>query len=225
MEYKKIISVTGLPGLYELINSKNDGALVRSLDDKNTRFVSSRIHHFSNLESIEVFTTRDNVNLADVFNLMAASSESVPVDKDNSEIRKYFETVFPDMDFERVYASDMKKMVKWFDILRKNNIEIKLSEEESETNEEESVESEVATTTKEPISSETAPTINKQAPLSEPKAAKSAVEEDANKVVAPESKASDVESAKPKKATRKKEPSAESSPEEIPEKKAKKKKE
>lgn len=131
MEYKKIISVTGLPGLYELIASKNDGALVRSLDDLNTRFVSSRIHHFSHLESIEVFTIRENVNLADVFNVMAKSPESLPNEKDNVQVRKYFEKVYPDIDFERVYASDLKKMMKWFEVLRKNNIEIKLSEEET----------------------------------------------------------------------------------------------
>jgi hypothetical protein len=58
MEYSKIVAVTGLPGLYELLNSKTDGAIVRSLDDKSTKFVSSRIHNFSQLESIEVFTKR-----------------------------------------------------------------------------------------------------------------------------------------------------------------------
>ncbi|HEY8388372.1 MAG TPA: DUF5606 domain-containing protein, partial [Parasegetibacter sp.] len=62
MEYGKIIAVTGLPGLFELISSKSDGAIVRSLDDKSTRFVASRVHNFSHLESIEVFTTGDNVN-------------------------------------------------------------------------------------------------------------------------------------------------------------------
>ena len=54
MEYNKIVAITGLPGLYELINSKTDGAIVRSLDDKSTKFVSSRIHQFSHLESIEI---------------------------------------------------------------------------------------------------------------------------------------------------------------------------
>jgi hypothetical protein len=66
MEYNKIIAVTGLPGLYELLSSKSDGAIVRSLDDKTTRFVASRIHNFSHLESIEVYTVRDNVNLVDI---------------------------------------------------------------------------------------------------------------------------------------------------------------
>ena len=56
MEYSKLVAVTGLPGLFELINSKTDGAIVRSLEDKSTRFVSSRVHNFSHLESIEVYT-------------------------------------------------------------------------------------------------------------------------------------------------------------------------
>jgi hypothetical protein len=132
MEYNKIIAVTGLPGLFELVSSKGDGAIVRSLDDKSTKFVSSRVHNFSHLESIEVFTVRENVNLTEVFNAMQASSEALPGDKDNAAVKKYFEKVYPDMDFERVYSSDMKKMVKWFSILKANNIEIKLTEAPAE---------------------------------------------------------------------------------------------
>jgi len=132
MEYSKLIAVTGLPGLFELLNSKTDGAIVRSLEDKSTRFVSSRIHNFSHLESIEVYTIRENVNLVDVFNAMDKAGKSLPSDKDGDAVKKYFEKVYPDMDFERVYASDMKKMVKWFDILKKNKVEIKLSEQPEE---------------------------------------------------------------------------------------------
>jgi Domain of unknown function (DUF5606) len=128
MEYSKLVAVTGLPGLFELINSKTDGAIVRSLDDNSTRFVSSRIHNFSHLESIEIYTIRDNVNLVDVLNAMDKAGGTLPDEKDAAAVKKYFEKVYPDMDFERVYASDMKKMVKWFSVLKKNNVEIKLSE-------------------------------------------------------------------------------------------------
>ena len=140
MEYSKIISVTGLGGLFELLSSKGDGAIVRSLDDKTTRFVSSRVHNFSHLESIEIFTVRDNVNLAEVFLVMQKSGTALPDGKDNTAVKKYFETVYPDMDFERVYTSDMKKMVKWLEILNNNNIEIKVPEvveEETEVAQEE----------------------------------------------------------------------------------------
>lgn len=128
MEYAKIVAVTGLPGLFELVSSKSDGAIVRSLEDKSSKFVSSRIHNFSHLESIEVYTIRENVNLVDVFNAMSSSSEKLPDDRDNSAVKKYFEKVYPDLDFDRVYSSDMKKMVKWFSVLQSNNIEIKLRE-------------------------------------------------------------------------------------------------
>ncbi len=132
MEYSRIISVTGLGGLYELVGSKADGAIVRSLEDKTTKFVSSRVHNFSHLESIEVYTVRDNINLVDVLQLMNESTEPLPSEKDAAAVKKYFETVCPDLDFDRVYASDLKKMVKWFSILKANDVEFKLREVEEE---------------------------------------------------------------------------------------------
>lgn len=128
MEYNKLASVTGMSGLFELVSSKADGAVVRSLEDNSTKFISSRIHNFSHLESIEVFTVKDNVNLVDVFLAMKASAAKLPDSNNAKLVKAYFEKVYPDMDFERVYASDMKKMVKWYEVLVKNNIEIKLSE-------------------------------------------------------------------------------------------------
>jgi hypothetical protein len=128
MEYNKIIAVTGLPGLYELLSSKSDGAIVRSLDDKTTRFVSSRVHNFSHLESIEVYTVRDNVNLVDILKSMEVSTAKLPDEKDAGALKNYFTKVYPDLDFTRVYSSDLKKMVKWFQVLKANNIEIKLTE-------------------------------------------------------------------------------------------------
>ncbi|MFN0083601.1 MAG: DUF5606 domain-containing protein [Ferruginibacter sp.] len=129
MTYNKIVSVTGIGGLYELVSSKADGGIVRSLEDKSAKFVSNRIHSFSHLESIEIFTVKDNVNLVEIFKAMQASKEAKPDAKaDTKAIKAYFEKVYPDMDFERVYASDMKKMVKWFDVLEKAGVEIKLTE-------------------------------------------------------------------------------------------------
>src|ERR1700704_2596460 len=128
MEYSKLVAVTGLPGLYELISSKNDGAVIRSLDDNSTKFAASRIHNFSHLESIEVYTTGDNVNLAEIFFAMEKAGAASPDTKDNATVKKYFEKVYPELDFERVYPSDLKKMVKWFDALKKHQIEIKFPE-------------------------------------------------------------------------------------------------
>jgi hypothetical protein len=65
----------------------------------------------------------------DILNAMDKTGGKLPNEKDGAAVKKYFEKVYPDMDFERVYTSDMKKMVKWFDQLKKNNVEIKLTEE------------------------------------------------------------------------------------------------
>ncbi len=131
MEYNKLVSVTGLPGLFELLSSKSDGAVVRSLEDNTTKFVSTRQHNFSHLESIEVYTTKDNSTLAEVFEAMKKNKEKVPEANADAKILKaYFEKVFPDLDFDRVYGSDMKKMVKWFLIIEKNKIDVKVKPEE-----------------------------------------------------------------------------------------------
>jgi Domain of unknown function (DUF5606) len=161
MEYNKIIAVTGLPGLYELLSSKSDGAIVRSLDDKSTRFVASRVHNFSHLESIEIYTVRDNVNLVDILKAMESSAEKLPGDKDNAALKAYFTKVYPDLDFERVYSSDLKKMVKWFVVLKNNNIEIKLSEPPAE----EAIEEEAGA---EEASAVAAPAKKKSAAAKEP---------------------------------------------------------
>lgn len=144
MEYSRIVAVTGMPGLYEMVSSKSDGALVRSLEDKSTKFVSSRVHNLSHLESIEIYTQQDNVNLVEVFEAMKGSSKALPDVKDNAALKSYFESVYPDMDFERVYASDMKKMVKWFETLEKTGIEYKLTPQEEEGEEGEESDEEVA---------------------------------------------------------------------------------
>jgi len=191
MEYSKIVSVTGLPGLFELVNTKSDGAIVRSLDDKTTRFASSRIHNFSHLETIEVYTVGDNVNLADVFQAMEKSSGSLPDTKDNNAIRKYFEQVYEDIDFERVYNSDLKKMIKWFEVLKKNNVDIKLSEPEPE---EEVEEKPAAVTVEEKRSPATA---EKKATKKSPKASSEKKEDAAEK------KAASSKTAKPAKKTAK----------------------
>src|SRR5690242_20318648 len=149
MEYNKILSVTGLGGLFELVGSKADGAIVRSLEDKKTRFVSSRVHNFSQLESIEVYTIGNNVNLIDVFKAMDTSAEPLPNDKDANAARKYFEKVYPDIDFDRVYNSDMKKMIKWYNILKANNVTINFDNSTAPTEDviaEESVEAPVTVT-------------------------------------------------------------------------------
>ena len=150
MEYGKIIAVTGMPGLFELLTSKNDGAIVRSLEDNSTKFVSSRIHNFSHLESIEVFTVKDNVNLVEIFFAIEKEGGKTPDLKDAAAVKKYFQKVFPDLDFDRVYSSDLKKMAKWYEVLKANKIEIKLTEPEEEIEEPKVVEAEPVKEVKKP---------------------------------------------------------------------------
>ena len=135
MEYSKLISVSGMSGLFELVTSKNDGAIAKSLENNTTQFISTRAHQFSHLESIEVYTTHENVFLAEVFIAMGKSKEALPNEKDPKAVSSYFKKVFPKMDFDRVYGSDMKKMVKWYAQLKQHNVEPTIPTEEEEEEE------------------------------------------------------------------------------------------
>ncbi|MBS1772558.1 MAG: DUF5606 domain-containing protein [Bacteroidetes bacterium] len=138
MEYREIVAVTGLGGLYQLLATKSDGAIVRNLADKSTKFISARLHNVTPLESIEIYTTGDNVRLHNVFQKMKDSSTAIVDGKsaDNNAIKSYFKSIFPEFDEERVYVSDMKKMLKWYEILKSNDL---LNFEKMEAAEEEAV--------------------------------------------------------------------------------------
>jgi len=124
MQYKEIVSVTGLGGLFHLLATKSDGAIVRSLADNVTKFIPSRLHNVTPLESIEIYTTGNNVRLHEVLQKMMDSSVERPDSKkaSNEAIRAYFKEVYPDMDEDRVYSSDMKKMLKWYEVLNKSGL-------------------------------------------------------------------------------------------------------
>ncbi|MBE2289009.1 MAG: DUF5606 domain-containing protein [Chitinophagaceae bacterium] len=126
MQYREIVAVTGLSGLFQLLSTKSDGAIVRSVSDKTTKFISARQHNVTPLESIEVYTTGDNVRLQVVFQKMkdnaGAHAPSAVNANDAKAIKAYFKNIFPEFDEERVYVSDMKKMLKWFEILNGNDL-------------------------------------------------------------------------------------------------------
>ena len=187
MEYNRIISVTGLGGLFELIGSKADGAIVRSLEDKTTKFASSRSHHFSHLESIEVYTIRENVNLIEVFRAMKADGRPVPDYKDIAAVKAYFTEVYPDMDFERIYASDLKKMVRWYNILVANNIDVDATAEGEQPAEANELTAEAPVEEKKPKAPKKAAAKKEKDDASEKEAKKPA----AKKKAAPKKKAED----------------------------------
>lgn len=125
MEYRQIVAVTGLSGLYHLMSTKNDGAIVRSLTDKSVKFVSARIHHITPLESIEIYTTGDNVRLHEVLEKVKEQDAEVAElnkKKDDKAAKAYFKTILPDFDESRVYASDIRKLLKWYEILKSNDL-------------------------------------------------------------------------------------------------------
>ncbi len=72
------------------------------------------------------------MNLVEVLKAIDTSKEKLPDEKDNAALKSYFGKVYPELDFDRVYSSDLKKMIKWFAVLKNNNIEFKLSEPPAE---------------------------------------------------------------------------------------------
>lgn len=138
MKYNELVAISGLSGLFQLLSTKSDGAIVKNLEDSSTKFVPARLHNVTPLDSIEVFTEEDNVRLFEVFLNFKKNQESAgafDVSKaDNKKIKEHFGKLFPAYDKERVYVSDMKKMIKWFAILNKLDLinEEEVSEETTE---------------------------------------------------------------------------------------------
>ncbi len=125
MTYRDIVAVTGMPGLFQLLANKSDGAIVRALEDNSSRFLPARLHRVTPLDTIEVYTVGDNVRLQQVFEAMqtAEGTQALPgAGASKAELRSYFGQVFPDYDESRVYDSDLKKMVRWYSILKKEDL-------------------------------------------------------------------------------------------------------
>jgi hypothetical protein len=138
MNFREIVSINGMPGLYQLLSTKSDGAIVRNIDDNSTKFVAARKHTVTALDGIEVYTTGENMRLFDVLltiNTNLATAGEIDLGKsDNKALKAYFEKVFPEYDKERVYTSDMKKMVKWAKILGDKGVLVEEEKtEETET--------------------------------------------------------------------------------------------
>lgn len=120
MNLKNIIAVSGLPGLYKLVATKNNGLLVADPDTGKTKFCSVRQHQFTPLETVAIYTDDDAVEIAKVFQNMYDHTESTPIPAPNAEhkvLQAYFMQVFPEYDRDRVYHSDMKKIIKWYNYL------------------------------------------------------------------------------------------------------------
>lgn len=124
MSLEKILSISGKPGLYELKTQTRSGFLAESLIDGRKISVSGR-HNVSLLSEIAIYTLTEEVPLREVFSKISEKENGGPAINHKSskdELEEYFFEVLPDYDEDRVYASDIKKVVQWYNLLQKNGI-------------------------------------------------------------------------------------------------------
>jgi len=134
---KEIMAISGYPGLYRFISQARNGIIVESLEDKK------RMQAFSNmkvsaLEEIAVYAGEEEIPLAKVLRMIydkESGGETISYKSDPESMKKYFAEVLPEYDRERVYISDIKKILNWYNILRSHDL-LKFEEDkQAETNE------------------------------------------------------------------------------------------
>ncbi|HMC00192.1 MAG TPA: DUF5606 domain-containing protein [Flavobacteriaceae bacterium] len=136
MPLDKILSIAGKPGLYKLIAQTRTGFIAESLID-NKRLSVSINHNVSLLSEISVYSLTEEVPLQDVFLKIKEKENGNPTSishKDSKDsLEEYFFNVMSDYDEDRVYASDIKKIIQWYNMLQKNKMldfAVESSEEE-----------------------------------------------------------------------------------------------
>lgn len=141
MTIDELVAVSGMPGLYRVAASRNNGMIVEDIDSGKAKFVSMRKHQFTPLGTVAIYTEMDAIELNLVFDTIAAQLDTNPPPALNSpsdELFKYFETILPDYDRDRVLISDVKKVIKWYLFLKKRDLHpFESSSEEESSNEEE----------------------------------------------------------------------------------------
>lgn len=121
MKFSEIVSITGIAGLKRVVGQRQDGLIVSDLDGNNKKFIPSRKHLFSPLESISIYTYDDSAPLIEVLLKM---KDTTPVDanSDAETLRGYLESVLPEFDKDRVHITDIKKLIKWYHILQEYDL-------------------------------------------------------------------------------------------------------
>lgn len=139
MDLSKILVVSGKPDIYELVSQTKNGAIVESLADKKRIpvFKSDRI---SSLNEISIFTTEKEKPLSEVMQSIFRKEEGKNIEFDirkaaNADLFKYFGEVLPNYDTEHVHASDVKKVLLWYNLLNNNGMVDLKEPEEPETEE------------------------------------------------------------------------------------------
>ncbi|TDT47505.1 hypothetical protein CLV90_1581 [Maribacter spongiicola] len=132
MGLEKILSVAGKPGLYKLITQTRTGFVAESLLDAKRITVSLR-SSVSVLSEIAIYTLEEEVPLREVFQKIQTKEEggktSISHKDEKIKLEEYFFEVLPDYDEDRVYVSDIKKVIQWYNILIDNKITDFSSEE------------------------------------------------------------------------------------------------
>ncbi|WP_142783272.1 DUF5606 family protein [Changchengzhania lutea] len=136
MSLDKILAISGKPGLYKLVAQTRGGFVAESLLD-NKRLSVSVQQNVSVLSEIAIYTLTEEVPLRDVFAKIKEKENGEPTSvkpKDSKDkLEEYFFDVLPEYDEDRVYASDIKKVVQWYNLLQKhdllNNLEEKKDKE------------------------------------------------------------------------------------------------
>lgn len=133
MNLKGIVSVSGKPGLFKLIGQNKSGIVLESLDDQKKKIVVNMSNtKMASLEDITIFGEDEDIRLPDVLEAMKTVNNIPNVKDDGKALREFFEAVAPSHDQDRVYASDIKKIISWYSILK----ELPLFEEEVESTDE-----------------------------------------------------------------------------------------
>lgn len=134
MELKEIMAISGHSGLFKFISQGRHGIIVESLIDgkKNNVSASAKV---STLSDIAIFTDEAELPLKDVFKKIREAengAQAISHKSDDKELKKYFEKVLPTYDRDRVYASDIKKVINWYNQLQSMNMLEILDVEEKE---------------------------------------------------------------------------------------------
>jgi hypothetical protein len=134
MDLSGIISISGMSGLYKVIAQTKNGLIVESVTDKK-RMPAHSTNRVSALEDVSMYSTGDDVPLKEVFQKiydMEKGGPGIEHKSADAELRKYFKSAFPEFDEDRVYTSDIKKVLMWYNILQKEGLLEKKAEKEED---------------------------------------------------------------------------------------------
>ena len=124
MKLKDILAISGKPGLYQFISQGRNGIIVESFDTKKRMPVSAATK-VSSLEDIAIFTETEELALKDVFKMFYEkedANQTISHKSSNDELKAKFEDIIPDYDRDRVYVSDIKKVISWYNTLMEYNL-------------------------------------------------------------------------------------------------------